>query len=188
MKLYTEASLFQLRKVRPAGHPIDSDLGARLPWPHLRWSGNLPLPKALDVSPHPRADGLVQGEPAALFFGILAVFTSLTCHPGASPFAAAGNLLAAGQGSVRTVILVVCGDHLHVIQAAQSSLLCASHWRYFATPTGRYHGRTLIHSSLRRHPCDKGACTRAGSGPSRVHRRLLHTNLEVRIPLGHVHF
>ena len=46
VKLYTEASLFHLWKVRPGGDPIDSDLGARLPWPHLRSSGNLPRAKA----------------------------------------------------------------------------------------------------------------------------------------------
>ena len=88
----------------------------------------------MDVLPHPRA----------------------ACYSGAMPFAAADNLLAAGQGSMRTVIFVVCGDHLLVIQAAQSSVLCASRWRYFATPTGRYHRRTSIRQNpLRRHPCDK---------------------------------
>ena len=43
----------------------------------------------------------------------------------------------------------------------------ASHWRFFATPTGRHHGRMLIHRIR------KGVCTHAGSGPSRVRRRLL---------------
>ena len=49
----------------------------------------------------------------------------------------------------------------------------ATHWRFFATPTRRYHGRMLIHPSpLRVPPSGQGVCTHAGSGPSRVRRRL----------------
>ena len=47
--------------VRQAGDPVDSDPGARLPWPPpkiKRWS----LARALSVSPHPGADGFVQGD------------------------------------------------------------------------------------------------------------------------------
>ena len=55
-----------------------------------------------------------------------------------------------------------------------------------ATPTGRYHGRMLIHPS---HPAcatpeSKGVCTHAGSGPSRVRRRLLGACLGDPIPLA----
>ena len=41
----------------------------------------------------------------------------------------------------------------------------ASHWRFFATPTRRYHGRTLIRPSSPAcaNPKSKGVCTHAGS-------------------------
>ena len=67
---------------RPAGDPVDSDPGARLPSspPEIEPK----LAKALDVSPHPGADGPVQGElpPSTC---TLTVFTSLACYPGALP-------------------------------------------------------------------------------------------------------
>ena len=52
-------------RVRPAGDPVDGDPGdvfflKRIH--HLRSSENLPLAKALSVSPHSGADGLVHGE------------------------------------------------------------------------------------------------------------------------------
>ena len=60
----------------------------------------------------------------------------------------------------------------------------ASHWRVFATPTRRYHGRMLIHPSpLRCHP-HWYVFAHACSGPSRVRRRLLRTCLRDPIPLA----
>ena len=55
-----------------------------------------------------------------------------------------------------------------------------------ATPTRRYHGRMLIHPSppACATPRNKGDSTHAGSGPSRVRRRLLHACLEDPIPLA----
>ena len=49
----------------------------------------------------------------------------------------------------------------------------------FATPTGLHHGRMLIHPSPSAcaTPGQKGARTNAGSGPSRVRRRLLRACL-----------
>ena len=41
------------------------------------------LAEALDVSPHPGADGPVQDERAAPSPEFLTVFTSLACYPGA---------------------------------------------------------------------------------------------------------
>ena len=60
------------------------------------------------------------------------------------------------------------------LRAARLFLLCVS-LEVFATPTRRYHGRMLIHpSSCVCHTKSiKGVCTHAGSGPSRVRRRLL---------------
>ena len=56
-----------------------------------------------------------------------------------------------------------------------------------ATPTRRYHGRMLIHPSppCMCHPCSTGDNTHAGSGPSRVRRRLLWTCLGDPHPPGH---
>ena len=72
--------------------------------------------------------------------------------------------------------------------AARLVLLCVS-LEVFATPTRRHHGRMLIHPSLP--PCatpsHKGVSTHAGSGPSRVRRRLFGTCLGDPIswpPLG----
>ena len=65
------------------------------------------------------------------------------------------------------------GGHLP-LRAARLFLLCVS-LEVFATPTRRYHGRMLIHPSppACATPNDsKGAHTHAGSGPSRVCRRL----------------
>ena len=78
---------------------------------------------------------------------------------------------------MRTVVPVPRGGHLP-FRAARLFLLCVSQ-QVFATPTRRYHGRMLIHPS---HPScatpsHKGARTHAGSGPSRVRRRLLMTCL-----------
>ena len=61
--------------------------------------------------------------------------------------------------------------------AARLFLLCVS-LEVFATPTGRYHGRMLIHpSSPAAPPLQLGVCTYASSRPSRVRRRLLRTCL-----------
>ena len=57
----------------------------------------------------------------------------------------------------------------------------------FATPSRRYYGRTLIRpsSSCTCQPNRKGVCTHAGSGPSRVRRRLFAACLGDTIPPGH---
>ena len=75
------------------------------------------------------------------------------------------------------------GGHLP-LRAAPLFLLCVS-LEVFATPTGRYHGRMLIHPSpLHVPPASLGVCTHAGSGPSRVRRRLFWTCLGSPIPLA----
>ena len=58
-----------------------------------------------------------------------------------------------------------------LVQPGSSSF--AFRWRFFATPTRRYHSRMLIHPSPL--PCGatpEGVFTHSGSGPSRVRRRL----------------
>ena len=76
------------------------------------------------------------------------------------------------------------GDHLP-LRAAQFSLLVRLTGG-IATPTGRHHGRILIHPSLDAcaTPSDKGVCKHAGSGPLRVRRRLLRTCLGDPISLA----
>ena len=76
------------------------------------------------------------------------------------------------------------GGHL-TLRAARLFLLCVSQ-EAPATPTRRYHGRMLIHPSppACATPSHKGARTHAGSGPSRVRRRLLGTCLGDPIPLA----
>ena len=54
-------ALINSRGVRLAGDPVDSDPGARLPW-SPPWIGRWSHARALSVSPHSGADGLVQGE------------------------------------------------------------------------------------------------------------------------------
>ena len=58
---------------------------------------------------------------------------------------ATGTRLAVWQGQVRIVISVPRGDHV-ALRASRFSLLCDS-LEVFATPTRRYHGRTLIRPS-----------------------------------------
>ena len=62
---------------------------------HFRSNGNLAFAKALSVSPHSGADGLVQGELPTFFFSpwMLTVFTSLACYPGALLTAAVNGWL-----------------------------------------------------------------------------------------------
>ena len=63
-----------------------------------------------------------------------------------------------------------------------SSSLCVS-LEVFATPTRRYHGRMLIHPSpLARATSPVERCLHAGSGPSRVRRRLFCASLRYPIP------
>ena len=83
---------------------------------------------------------------------------------------------------MRTVVPVPRRGHLP-LRAARLFLLCVS-LEVFSTPTRRNHGRMLIHPSLPAcaTPNDyKGARTHAGSGPSRVRRRLF---LACLIPLA----
>ena len=84
---------------------------------------------------------------------------------------------------MRNVVPVPRGGHLP-LRAARLFLLCVL-LEIFATPTGRYHRRMLIHPS--RPACATrrvSDCTHAGSGPSRVCRRLLRTCLGDPIPLA----
>ena len=76
------------------------------------------------------------------------------------------------------------GGHLP-LRAARLVLLYVS-LEVFATPTRRYHGRMLIHPSSPAcaTPSHKGVCTHAGSGPSRVRRRLFGTCLGDPVPLA----
>ena len=85
---------------------------------------------------------------------------------------------------MRTVVPVLRGGHLP-LRAARLFLLCVS-LEVFATPTGHYHGRMLIHPSSPAcaTPLHKGVCTHASSGPSRVRRRLLLACLGDPIPLA----
>ena len=71
------------------------------------------------------------------------------------------------------------------LRAARLVLLCVS-LEVFASPTRRYHGRMLIHPlpPACATPSHKGVCTHAGSGPSRVRRRLLWTRLGDPISLA----
>ena len=85
--------------VRKAGDPVGSDPGARLPSsPQIERE----LAKALDVSPHPGADGLVQGD-----------------LPSTSPERMGEDCRP------RTTY------HLPLPAARSSLLVGASHWRYF---------------------------------------------------------
>ena len=117
---------------------------------------------------------------------MLTVFTSLACYPGASPYChryTAGCWAGIG-GACR--FSVPRGDHLPFLGSPvlPPSRLTGG----IATPTGRYHGRMLIHPSPPACATSKrkGVCTHAGSGPSRVRRRLLDACLGDPNPPGHV--
>ena len=77
-----------------------------------------------------------------------------------------------------------CGlsSPVHVAATYPCGQPCVS-LEVFATPTGRYHGRTSIRPSLLHvPPSRKGVCTHAGSGPSRVRRRLSEPCLRAILP------
>ena len=126
-----------------------------------RWS----LARALSVSPHPGADGLVQD--AAHLTWILTVLTSLAWYLGALP---------GKEGPV--------GAPYHVATTCPcgrpGSSSFASHWRFL--PCG-LDGTTVLPRVC--HPGRKGVCTHAGLGPSRARRRLLKACLGDPIP-GHL--
>ena len=150
---------------RLAGDPVDSDPGAVFEDdPHPRSDAGRPA-RALSVSPHSGADGLVQAELPSI---------SPYCWPcsPALPVTLARPLLPPkhnwlGQGQVRTVVPVPRGGHWPFLgsPALPPSRLTGG----IATPTGRYHGRTSIRPSLP--ACATSTCkgdrTHAGSGPSR---------------------
>ena len=104
---------------------------------------------------------------------MMTVFTSLACFPGASPYChryTAGCWVGIGGACrfPRTTWrpLTFLGSPVLPPSRLTGGI---------ATPTGRYHGRMLIHPSspacaTSKH---KGVCTHAGSGPLRVRRRLL---------------
>ena len=100
------------------------------------------LAKALSVSPHWGVDGHVQGElpPSTC---VLTVFTSLACYPGAPQTATETRLAWAGIGEdcrPRTTWrpLTLAGSTVLPPLRLTGGI---------ATPTGRYHGRMLIHPS-----------------------------------------
>ena len=101
------------------------------------------LPEALSVSPHPGADGLVQSELPPCRW-ILTVFTSLACYPGDPVDVSDKRLAWAGVGEYSRPRTTWCP-----LTLACSPVFppCATHWRYSTTPTGRYHGRTLVRPS-----------------------------------------
>ena len=135
------------------------------------------------MSPHPRADGLVQGERAALPLNVDR-FHQPCLLPWRIPHGRCRNCSCSVQGQVRTAVQVPRGDHLPL--AGSPVLPPLRLTGSFATPTRRYHGRMLIHPSSPCvcHPRCRGVCTHAGSGPPRVRRRLLWTCLGVPIPLA----
>ena len=115
---------------RPAGDPVDGDPGARLPWSPPWIEPKLAV--ALNVSPHPGADGLVQDERAAR-------------SPEWWPFSPALPVTWADSRigkdcRPRTTWrpLTLAGSPVFPPCAKQEVL---------TTPTGRYHGRTLFHPS-----------------------------------------
>ena len=59
---------------------------------------------------------------------------------------------------MRTVVPCTTWRPLTLLTGSPVFSPCASHWRYLATPTGRYHSRTLIRPS-----------TPACATPARVH-------------------
>ena len=133
------------------------------PGHHLGSSGTVRLAKALDVSPHPGADGLVQGERGGPVPWIVTVFTSLACYPGALPTAAVKTAVVRDRDRWG-LSPVPRGGHLPSRAARSSLLFRASHWRSLP-PTGRYHD---VHSAFPTcvcHTAQEGVCTHAGSGP-----------------------
>ena len=94
--LYIESS--PCRGVRPAGDPVDSDPRAVFWARSPPWIKGSSLAGAPSVSPHPGADGLVQGGHGGPVPWILTVFTSLACYPGAPLTATETRLAWAGTG------------------------------------------------------------------------------------------
>ena len=156
-----------------------SRLRGRSPPKIGRWSPA----RALSVSPHSGADGLVQGElpPISPEFWPFLPALPVTLAP---PLTATETRLAwAGIGGACR-FTVPRGGHLPFLgsPALPPSRLTGG----IATPTRRYHGRMLIHPSLP--ACVTrlylGDGTHAGSEPSRVRRRLFSTRLEDPISLA----
>ena len=103
---------------------------------------------------------------------MLTVFTSLACYLGALP------------GLVRTVVPVPRGGHLP-LRAARLFLLCVS----LEVLPRRLDGTTagcqfILPPRACATPIRKSVCTHAGSGHSRVRRRLFGTCLGDPIPLA----
>ena len=137
------------------------------------------------MSPHSEADGLVQGDhggPVPLNFDR----SHQPCLlPWRTPLLPPKHGWL-GQGQVSAVVPVPRGDHLPLRAARFSSLVRLTGG--IATPSRRYHGKMLIRPSLP--ACATrplGARAHAGSGPSRVRRRLSWTRLEVPISLA-IHY
>ena len=123
------------------------------------------------MSPHLEADGLVQDElpPTPLNFDR---FHQPCLLPGRTP------------GKVRTVRPRTTWRPLTLSGSLVFSP-CVS-LKVLTTPTGRFHGKTLVRPSL---PCvchsvreKKGSRTQAGSRPSRVRRRLFGARLGTPSP------
>ena len=116
---------------------------------------------ALECVTTPGSRRSCPGWAAAHLTWILTIFTSLVCCVGALP------------GQMKSVIPVSCGDNLP-LRAARFLLLCVS-LEVFADQTAPRQHVNWLFSSRVCHSRDEKVLAHAGSGPSRVHRRLLKT-------------
>ena len=170
--------------MRPADDPVHSDPGAVFEDDPHPWS-DAGRPLEPWVCHHTQgADGRVQSELPPTSPECWPFSPALAYYPGATPYChrnTAGCWAEIG-GACR--FPVPRGDNLPFLGSPVLPPLRLTGG--IATPTKRYHGRMLSHPSppACATPEVTGARTHAGSGPSRVRRRLLSTRLGDSIPLA----
>ena len=161
---------FNSRRIRAAGDPVDSDPGARV---RLTWILTLDGARAREGLGRVTTPGSRRSCPR----------WAAALHPERWPFSPALPVAWAhsrvGEDShLRTTW------RPHTLTGSTALLPCVT-LEVFATPTRRYHGRTLIRPSPPACATSrKSARTHASSGPSRVTRRLLATWLGDSISLA----